>query len=56
MTLESFANIGEALGGITVLISLIYLVLEVRRNTKSVRASSAWNADVGLAALNEGIA
>ena len=56
MTLESLANIGEALGGIAVLISLVYLVLEVRRNTKSVRASSAWNADVALSTLNEGIA
>ena len=35
MTLEQLAHIGETLGGIAVLISLIYLIIEIRRNTRA---------------------
>jgi hypothetical protein len=55
MTLEQLANIGEALGGIAVLISLIYVIIELRRNTRSVQTAAAWNADISLAELNEGL-
>ncbi len=55
MTLEQLANVGEALGGIAVIISLIYLIIELRRNTRSVQTAAAWNADVSLAELNEGL-
>jgi hypothetical protein len=37
MTLEQLANIGEALGGMAVLVSLIYLIIELRRGTKTAR-------------------
>jgi hypothetical protein len=53
MTLQELANLGEALSGFAVLISLIYLILEVRRNSRLVRTTSAWNADIALAELNE---
>ena len=55
MTLSELANLGEALGGVAVLISLIYLILEVRRSTKTAKSASAWNATVALAELCEGI-
>ena len=55
MTLEQLANIGEALGGIAVVISLIYLIIELRRNTRSIQTAAAWNADISLAELNEGL-
>ena len=54
MTLEDFASIGEALGGLAVLISLIYVIVELRRNTHSAQSAAAWNADISLAELAEG--
>jgi hypothetical protein len=56
MTLSEFGNIGEALSGIAVLISLIYLIFELRRNTRTARSNSAWNSTVALAELCEGVA
>jgi hypothetical protein len=48
MTLEQLANIGETLGGVAVLVSLIYVIIELRRNTRSVQTAAAWNADISL--------
>ena len=50
MTLEQLANIGEALGGVAVLVSLIYLIIELRRSTRTARSSNAWNSTVALMA------
>ena len=55
MTLSELANIGETLGGLAVLVSLIYLIFEVRRNTKTARSESAWNSAVALGELCEGL-
>ena len=56
MTLAELANLGETLGGLAVLVSVVYLIHEVRRNTKTERSGSAWNATVALAELCEEIA
>ena len=56
MSLAELGNVGEALSGVAVLVSLIYLIVEVRRNTRTVRSNSAWNATVALAELCEVIA
>lgn len=56
MTLSELANVGETLGGVAVLVSLLYLILEVRRGNKNDRSNSAWNATLSLAALCEEIA
>jgi hypothetical protein len=49
MTLEDIAHIGELLGGIGVLGSLIFVGLQVRQNTQSVRSSTLQlNADYWL--------
>jgi len=40
MDLGVLANIGEAVGGIAVVISLVYLGYQIRSNTKTVRASN----------------
>ncbi|MEM7220971.1 MAG: hypothetical protein AAF515_21605 [Pseudomonadota bacterium] len=40
MTLEDVSNIGELIGGIGVLVSLIYLAIQVRQNTLAQRAES----------------
>ena len=44
MTLESLGNLGEFLGGLAVLVSLLYLALQIRQNTRTVRsaAQQAW--------------
>jgi hypothetical protein len=55
LTLSELANVGETLGGLAVLVSLIYLILEVRRNTRTAESTAAWNATVTLGELCEGI-
>ena len=40
MSLEDLANVGEALGGVAVLISLVYLALQIRQNTRTVQATA----------------
>ena len=40
MTLANLANLGEFLGGIAVIVSLIYLALQIRQNTKTIRGST----------------
>ncbi len=39
MTLQDLGNIGDFVGGIAVVISLVYLAFQIRRNTLSVQAS-----------------
>ena len=38
--LESLANVGEFAGGIAVIVSLVYLAIQIRGNTKAVRAQA----------------
>jgi hypothetical protein len=40
MTLEDWANIGEIVGGVAVIVSLLYLAWQIRQNTKAVRATA----------------
>ena len=40
MTLEQLANIGEFVSGIAVIASLIYLAIQIRQNTHSVKSST----------------
>lgn len=40
MTLDGLANIGEFIGGIFVLVTLVYLAQQVRQNTKSLRTEN----------------
>jgi len=40
LDLGQLANIGEFLGGIAVIMSLVYLAVQIRQNTRSVRAST----------------
>ena len=45
MTLQDLGNLGEFLGSIGVIGSLVYLAMQIRQNTRSVR-SSAYQAAV----------
>ena len=40
MTLEDLGNIGDLLGGIGVVVTLLYLALQIRQNTKQLKADS----------------
>ena len=40
MNLESLANFGEFIGGIGVILSLIYVALQIRHNTASRRTET----------------
>jgi hypothetical protein len=40
MNLESLANVGEFVGGVFVVVSLIYLAFQVRQNTKLLRTEN----------------
>jgi hypothetical protein len=40
MTLEDLGNLGEFVGAIGVVTSLLYLAVQIRQNTRSVRAST----------------
>ena len=40
MDLQTFANLGEFLGGVAVIASLGYLALQVRQNTQSIRTEN----------------
>lgn len=40
MTLQDFASMGELLGAVGVIVSLVYLAAQVRHNTAALRASA----------------
>jgi hypothetical protein len=40
MTLEDLGNIGDFLGGIGVVVTLLYLALQIRQNTKQLKADT----------------
>ena len=45
MTLTDLANISDAVGGIAVVITLIYLAIQIRQNTRMMRASAHHSAN-----------
>jgi len=40
MTFQDLANLGDAIGGVGVVISLLYLAVQIRQNTRAVRSAS----------------
>jgi len=40
MTLADLADIGDAIGAVAVVVSLVYLASQIRQNTKAVRATA----------------
>ena len=47
--LEALGNIGDLLGGIGVLVTLVYLASQIRQNTRSIRASAFQSAQRDVA-------
>lgn len=56
MELQTFANIGEFLGGIGVLVSLVYLAFQIRSNTASQRSQNYGLSLERMAAMQERLA
>ncbi len=40
MTLNDLGNIGELLGGVAVLVTLVYLAFQIRQNTRTMRSAA----------------
>jgi len=53
MSLEDLGNIGDFIGGIAVIVSLVYLAFQIRRNTLSIQASTIESASQASAAIVE---
>jgi len=56
MTLEDLGNIGEFLGALGVIASLVYLAVQIRQNTRSIRASAFQDAQRDVAGMVDGLA
>lgn len=53
MDIQDFGAIGDIVGGVAVVFTLIFLAFELRRNTRSVRASTSYEAQNSIALVNE---
>ena len=54
--LEALGSIGDFVGGIGVLVTLIYLAVQIKHNTRSVRAAAAQQVLSGAAGFLEQVA
>jgi len=58
VTLQDLGSVGELIGALATVATLVYLAVQIRQNTKSVRAAShhagstAWSEFVGRLALD----
>jgi len=52
MSLEDLGNIGDFIGGIAVVVTLIYLATQIRQNTSAVRTASRQEIASGFRAVN----
>lgn len=55
MTLSDLGNIGEFVSGLAVVVSLLYLAIQIRQNTRSLRASAHHSITAHIAELNRTI-
>ena len=53
--LDALGNIGDFLGGIGVVVTLLYLASQIRQNTRSLRASAHQSITSHIAELNRTI-
>ena len=56
MSIQDWGAIGEIVGGIAVVISLVYLALQLRMNTKTLKANAAWDSEVTFGNANLDVA
>jgi hypothetical protein len=51
VTLQDLGSIGEFLGAVGVIVSLVYLAIQVRHNTRAVRSSARQEVMLGMQAF-----
>ena len=56
MSIQDWGAVGEIVGGIAVVISLVYLAVQLRMNTNTLRANAAWDSEIAFANANLDIA
>ena len=56
MTMDQLANIGEIIGSIAVIISIVYLAIQIRTNTEAERTSTYQAVVSDFGALNNTMA
>jgi hypothetical protein len=52
VSLEDLGNLGDFIGGIAVVVTLVYLALQIRQNTRALQASSRQSLASGFRAFN----
>jgi hypothetical protein len=52
MNIQDWGAIGEVVSAVAVIITLVYLALQLRQNTKALRSSAAWDAETIWGAVN----
>ncbi len=52
MTIQDWGALGEMVGGVAIIFSLIYVGVQIRQNTNALRLSTAHNAAVDLSDIN----
>ena len=55
MTLEAINTVAQTIGALAILVSLIFVGVQLRQNTRAVRASAGFEATHSWATLNEQI-
>jgi len=55
MTLEDLGNLGDFIGGIAVVVTLVYLAIQLRANTDSIRAASSTAINERLVGVNQSL-
>lgn len=56
MTLEQISDLSQAVAAAAVVLSLVALILEMRQNTKTMRATAVWDSQMSFASINETLA
>ena len=56
MNWEAIGSAGEIISAVAVVASLIYLAVQLRTNSRTIKASAAWDAETIFAELNSKVA
>ena len=56
MNWEAAGAIGEIVGAAGVIVTLVYLAVQIRQNTRSLRATAVWDSQMSFVAINETLA
>lgn len=54
MNIQDWGAIGEVISAVAVIISLVYLAIQLRQNTRALKSSAAWDAETIWGATNMG--